>query len=455
MLVAMLAAVASAQAQEAATLSADVVLSDFGVERPSDIVRGRVSVVRAPEGPRLEVHYLTDLPAPPAEGGSAELPAGARPPDPATSAAAAAGRSDAPLASLWVWNTAQLLASAAERAAFLDLVDAEGIDRIFLQLPPGEELAPQAGFVPFDGSALGPLVAELRARGALTYALDGDPEYARPQNHEGVTRTVARVVAHNRASSPNERFHGMRYDVEPYLLPGFQGPRRREILSGYVRMVEEVSRVARAGGLAMGVDIPFWLDGVDEVTGERFLGDRGRAGPTPVLEAVLDLVDDVAVMAYRTEATGPDGVLDHMESSLALAAERGVGVFVGIETTPIADEERYTLHEPGCDERSAEPGAAWVVLEELGERRARVRLVQDAETLESLREAPRAGPDSLICWYAGPPVPLPGARLSFHSLGLGAMRRVEGELLRELGASAAFRGVAYHDYVGLRSLLGR
>jgi hypothetical protein len=250
---------------------------------------------------------------------------------------------------------------------------------------------------------------------------------------------------------PEQRFHGVRYDVEPYLLPGFPGPRRAGILADYVRLIEAVSGAARAAELAVGVDIPFWLDGRDEVTGARFeaLLD-GR--PTSVLSRILELADDVAVMAYRTFADGPDGVLAHTREELARAARDGVDVFVGIETTRLADERRYTFRGEGGSGLPPLAEAPWVVLEEREGASARVWLAQGAEALGALAEA-TGGAASLRHWIAGTPVPLPGAVLSFYSLGAEAMLRMADEVLAGLGGSAAFRGIAYHDYVGLRTLL--
>jgi hypothetical protein len=434
------------QAQEALPLlSADVAVSDFGVADASALVWGRVSVVYALEGPRLAVHYLREVPPPALPSPPAEGPGliDERPPRLPGSEQHTG---------LWVWNTAELLGDGVERRAFLDLVAEEGIDRVFLYLPASSGRAPSAGFVPFDGASLGPLVAELRARGALTYGLDGDPDYARPENHAGVLRTVARLVEHNRAAPPDQRFHGVRLDVEPYLLPGFQGPGRQQLLSDYLSLIESVSVAAREGGLAVGVDIPSWLDGPDEVTGARFeallAGSRG-----PVLDHLLGLVDDVGLMAYRTFSDGPDGVLAHASGELSGAQGAGVDVFVGVETTRIFDEELHTFRGAGRRGLPTLKDAAWIVALDLGGGRSRIWLVRGAEAWDALEEAAGDDAGSLTYWFAGSPVPLPGERVSFHSLGLDAMRRVSGEVRRGLAGRAAFRGLAYHDYVGLKALV--
>jgi hypothetical protein len=448
-----LAARAGAQGQgPLPLLSAEVRLSDFGVPEPWAILRGRVSVVDAPEGPRLVVHYLTTRASPvaPAEdpgraAGSATTSSAAVAPDPAS-------QKSPRLSAMWVWNTAEILSGPSEREALLKLVSDEGIDRVFLYVPAAEGLAPAAGFVPFDGSALGPLVADLRSVGAAAYALDGDPDYARPENHAGVLRTVDRVRAHNASVPPEQRFYGVRYDIEPYLQPGFQGPRRTEILSEYVSLVRDVAAVAHAGGLAVGVDIPFWLDGPHEVSGEPFEAvlDGRLAG---VLDHLLPLVDDVALMAYRTFAEGPDGVVTHVAGELSRARAAGTDVFVGVETTDVLDEELYTFRGRGRVGIPQGTDAPWVVLQALDDDRVRVWLVDGERARGALLDEIDGDGRPLTYWFAGLPLPLPGSRLSFHSLGAETMRRTAAEIIERVGDVPTFRGLAYHDYRALSALL--
>ncbi len=425
-------------------LVAEVALADYGVESVVDVLHGRVAVVHDPQGARLVLHFLRTTP--PATGLPPEEPA----PEPGTGP----GGDGEVLTALWVWRTEELLGDAEERASFLELIEDMGVDRVFLYVPAAEGERPQAGYVPFDGARLGPLLAELRARGALAYALDGDPEYVRPENHAGVLRTVARVAEHNRRVPPEQRFHGVRLDVEPYILPSFQGPAREQILGDYVALMARISAAAREAGLAFGTDIPFWLDGRDEITGEPFLavheGERA-----PVLGHLLGLVDDVAIMAYRTFANGPDGVFAHTRGELSSAQARGVGVFVGVETTPIWDEDLYTLRGRGRRGLPSDGDAPWIVAQETGGGAATIWFVDSPAALVLLAERLGGEATGVTHWFAGQPVPLPGSRLSFHRLGVEAMLGVSAQLLQGLSGHGAFRGLAFHDYRGLSTLLGR
>jgi hypothetical protein len=430
------------RAQQAPTLlSAEVRLSDYGIAGWASVQWGRVSVVHAPDGSRLSVYFLRGTPY----RGIAPAPA---PPPPLPPAAQAPGRG---AKALWAWNTAELLSDSVARNAFLAFVGAHGFTRIFLQLAPAKGEQARAGFVPFDVEATGALVGRLSALGVQVDALDGDPRYSLPRNHAGVLATVARVAEANHRLPPAERFHGVHYDVEPYLVPGYQSPRREEILDGYVELVAAVSRAAHAAGLSAGFDVPFWLGAPDEVTGERPMamldGMRRR-----VLDEVVSVANEITVMDYRTFAWGPDGGVAHALDDLHAAAAAGARVFVGVETTPVADEDLFTFRGPPDRGFPAGPGGSWIVLEPVDTTVARVWIVGNEPGRRSLAER-LAGRDDLLYWPAGRPVRVPGDKLSFHALGAQRMRAATDTLARTLSASPAFEGLAYHDYVGLKALL--
>ncbi|MDP2957045.1 MAG: hypothetical protein Q8N53_11545 [Longimicrobiales bacterium] len=431
-------------------LSVEVRLGDFGLESADRVRRGRISLAHAPGGATLRVHFLRDraevAPEPPPA--SLVLP---------TVPDAAPGGEGLPRPeALWVWNTRELLRDDGARRDFLAFVQGHGFRRVFLQLPPAEGERAAAGFVPFDGGALGPLVAALEGLGVGTWALDGDPAYALAANHAGVLATVDRVAAHNAAAPPEQRVQGVRYDVEPYLTPGFQGPRRAEILDGYVALVAAVGARARAAGLSAGVDIPFWLDAPDEDSG-RPLDAVLDGVRRPVLEHVLAHVDEVAVMDYRTTASGPDGSVAHAVAELEAAGRAGAGVLVAVETEALVDEDLFTFAGEGWEGPPPEPGR-WVVLEPAGADRARVWLVEGSGArgalLSAVAEAGLA-PASLRHWPAGRAARVAADKQSFHRLGGPRLLAESGRLVAALASYPAFRGLAYHHYGSLKELLER
>ena len=173
-------------------MSVEVEPRAYGMASAEEIRRGRVSVAYAPEGPRLGVYYLRSDPVRPRVTYPDPPPTPEPHPDPDL---------QPPHTALWVWTTEAILREEEERASFLDFIEEQGITRVFLYLASAEGERPRAGYTPFSSEKLGPLLAQLRARGALAYALDGDRDYVLEENHAGVFRTVRPVGGAQRQRS--------------------------------------------------------------------------------------------------------------------------------------------------------------------------------------------------------------------------------------------------------------
>jgi hypothetical protein len=353
---------------------------------------------------------------------------------------------------VWVWNTREITSDADQREKLLDFVEAQGFDRVFLQLVPADGQVARAGWVPFDADRMGELVALLKSRGASVYALDGDPSYALPENHAGVLRTVSAILEHNRTAPAERSFDGVRYDIEPYLLPSFRGDGRDALLAGYVELVSAVASTAR-GSLRVGLDVPFWLDAPEPSTGEP-ISATWRGDRRPILDHLVRLVDDVAVMAYRTSAYGMDGSLSQAHGELRAASAAGADVYIGLETEQLPDEDAYGFQgapQPG----PPSVGGPWIVMAPLSERVARVWLVPPGaeSSLAALLAEAGALPEQVVHWRADPPAHIAAERQSFQRLGWERLRTEADRIARALRGSPAFAGVAYHHYGSLLKLL--
>jgi hypothetical protein len=208
------------------------------------------------------------------------------------------------------------------------------------------------------------------------------------------------------------------YDIEPYLLAGFQGRARQRLLTGYLELLEGMASRIRISCMTFGADIPFWYDTPDELTGQtypiEFLGRR-----KPASEHVIDLVDIVVVMDYRTSAYGANGILALSEGELDYAAKAGKKLFVGLETTDLPDEDVIDFGgKPGLGLPGQAPAERRIFIapDPAGARIWLVSPSQWGEFLEDIRARGTAR-DSLVWWPVRRISPVPASRLTFSSLG--------------------------------------
>jgi len=232
---------------------------------------------------------------------------------------------------MWLWETMRLLENSARQQEALATLREAHVTDLFLQVP-----RPTAE----NGSAQLELKPELRrflrtahATKIRVHALDGFPEFSLREHHEFVLSLVRNVIAFNLSSPPEERFDGVHLDNEPYQLLGFEGSIRDEILREYLELNEKVATLLHneAPGLAFGADIPFWWD----ATGDHehpccLVTFNGRSDS--VAHHVIDLLDNVGIMAYRNFAGGLDGIVNHAQGDVDYAGQRGKQAFVAVET---------------------------------------------------------------------------------------------------------------------------
>lgn len=338
--------------------------------------------------------------------------------------------------SLWVWHTSDLLAGGEEAIdELVELAQRADVSRIYLQVP--------GGFDEVDTrQALRVAATQLGAAGISLLALDGAPEYALPSEHDDLLDTVAEVIDYNDNVPPEARFVGVHLDVEPYLLDGWSSA-REEIVAGYLGMLDVVRARTAGAGLELDVAVPFWFDSVPV--------HRQRADHIERLsltDEVLARVDSIAVMDYRTETDGSNGILALGAGELAAAAEQGRDVWIGLETTWLPDqtfvrfrgEARAGLPESGEQDWWVieTPNALWVVrgnsLDELDDR-------LQAIDIAAARHWPAHA------------VEVPASRQTFYDLGFQALIEVMRETSIQLDGHPAFAGLALHYDRPLRRLL--
>jgi hypothetical protein len=290
------------------------------------------------------------------------------------------------------------------------------------------------------------------------WALDGYREYVLPAYRAGVLRTIEHVARYNAASPPERRFDGFRHDIEPHVLPGFDGPRRDSLLAGWLDITARSAARSHAAGLPYGIDIPFWYDAPGEDTGEPVLVTFGGER-RPASEHLIALADDIAIMDYRTSAPGPDGTIRHAEGELAFAARLGRPVFVGLETGSLPDETILVFDGAPTREPAALDAPRGAIAIGPGrEDSVRIAFLSAAALAagpaRSLRDAGIA-PDRALWWPVRSATDVSADRITFARKGEAALRAVADATARSLADAPALAGIAIHEARTWQALVQR
>jgi hypothetical protein len=352
----------------------------------------------------------------------------------------------------WIWDPTAAFRDPEEWSALFEFARVEGIDVFFVQIHcnyqvvEGQVVCALANEEPFRR-----LAREAHREGIEVHALDGYKYHVLPRWRPRVLAQVRAVLDYNARGEPSERFDGVHHDNEPYLLRGFSGALRDELLVHFLELTYACQQLIIRSGqpITYGVDIPFWYDGV-EVTwrGQR----RTMSAHT------IDIVDEVGLMAYRTNAYGRNGVLALARQEVDYAGRRGKRAFVALETTPLPDRTSYSfangLAKNSIREGNKQP-AAYLLIEEWDGVAIfywkETSPADDGTMASSLQEL-QAARDSHRILLSVEKATVPGSRLSFAASTQEELKAVVKQVFEELGDEPGFAGVAIHDYAGYRKL---
>ncbi len=236
---------------------------------------------------------------------------------------------------MWVWEAGPVLTDKAVRAELFDFCAEHGVNELFFQilyLVAEEEDATKSCELSKVDELRG-FLREADGRGIRVHAMDGYPEYALRRLHDEVLAVVDAIVSYNETAAPEERFYGIHFDNEPYQILGFDGPARQAILAQYLELNERIMAHLKEKGsdLVYGVDIPFWLDEKDMKGAPQ--GIVTYKGVTKdAAKHIIDIVDNVGIMDYRSFAGGVDGIIYHAMGEIDYADKVGKQTYIGVET---------------------------------------------------------------------------------------------------------------------------
>ncbi|WP_220810147.1 hypothetical protein [Noviherbaspirillum aridicola] len=251
-----------------------------------------------------------------------------------------------------------------------------------------------------DPQALAAFIRRAGALGLSVWSVDGDAQMVLPQEHAPSAARVRAYADYNRSVEAAARLQGAQFDVEHYLLPGYELDAQ-----AWDRRYLELARALHeaAGGLPLEFVMPFWW-----------------ADKQALLQGLAPLASGLTVMDYRTRR---EEILALAQPFLDWGVRHGRRVRIALEAGPVAPERQHRFTRAGS-------GELWL----LDFERTPVLL---------LLTAPRPNPGGIAYRRVSSRI-LDGSATTFHG-DPGRLLRMLPELEGELSAWTSFGGIALHE----------
>ncbi|OGH63922.1 MAG: hypothetical protein A3I06_03770 [Candidatus Lindowbacteria bacterium RIFCSPLOWO2_02_FULL_62_12] len=234
---------------------------------------------------------------------------------------------------------------------------------------------------------------------------------------------------------------------------GFGGYRRDWILQNFLLILKKSRDLAHAAGLPYGCDVPFWFDSPDEFTNEKFIVEFGGQRKL-VSDHLIDLVDNVGIMDYRTVAYGADGVIAHAGGELEYAAKAGKPIFVGLETFGLPDETQWSFRTDAQAGLPVLAAGTFLFARASGDSGAFYYVPEGGlDTFVAWTKTRRIDPAALRYWRLKEKIFVPSSKVTFAGMPADRLKLAMEQARFELSKIPSFAGFAIHYYETYRDLL--
>ena len=223
----------------------------------------------------------------------------------------------------WLWDTSQIIEKGDQIITFLL---ANNVKCLYLQIDYSLEFDVYKKFI-----------EQASKRGIDIQALEGSPQWVSDDGINMEKLFFEWLTDYNNEASINQKFKGVHLDVEPYLNEQYS-TNKKGIVETYQKLLLSARSKSKGLGLPLAVDIPFWFDDI------RY---DNQYGSGRLAEWVISHINNVAIMAYRDEAAGNNGIIKLVLNEMKWANKYGCAIIIGVETQPLAKEDEVTFYEEG------------------------------------------------------------------------------------------------------------
>ncbi|XID96150.1 copper amine oxidase N-terminal domain-containing protein [Paenibacillaceae bacterium WGS1546] len=223
----------------------------------------------------------------------------------------------------WIWDSRII---EQDRDRILSFASEHDVTAIYLHI--NRDIASQA-YADFVRSA--------KEKQIRVEALAGRPEWGLKRNLDQIQAFIAWTLQYNASVAVEERFDGLHFDIEPYLLAEWESNNRR-IVEEWIHNWRWIEQETRGSGLKIALDIPFWLHNV-KVPGTEY----------SLSSWLLEKFDSLVIMDYRNHALGRDGIVENARSILREADALNKQAIVAVETAASSEGDRVSFYDKSVD----------------------------------------------------------------------------------------------------------
>ena len=102
-------------------------------------------------------------------------------------------------------------------------------------------------------------IKKLNEQGISTYYLSGNPTWATARRNRSMREKITLVSKYNRKVAEREKFTGIVFDVEPYLLSDWKKD-KNNIMDKFLDNMKDSYQYAKEQNLELIVCVPYWFD---------------------------------------------------------------------------------------------------------------------------------------------------------------------------------------------------
>ncbi|MFM1654147.1 copper amine oxidase N-terminal domain-containing protein [Brevibacillus sp. B_LB10_24] len=229
----------------------------------------------------------------------------------------------APEKGTWIWNTKII---EADQDSFFRFARDNAITAIYLHVD--KDVNPKA-YQSF--------ISRADAQQIKVEALIGTPRWVFTSSQDQIKDYMTWVKQYNASADANERFVGLHFDIEPYLLDEWKN-NQRMVIEHWMDNMRFIESETKGTGLKVTLDVPFWVHKIK-------IPDS-----TYTLSAwLLEKFDCLVLMDYRNFALGNDGIVENANTILKEASTLKKQVIVAVDTAKSTEGERTTFFSLNTD----------------------------------------------------------------------------------------------------------